>query len=200
MGVPLHFAFAVDDLAVIHTFASMAGRTQGQSLAAQPVIGKLCALARVTSVGNLSSAARIEQGLVEGGSLHGIPGQNIEVHRLRGRLHLHGRGTAVLSRQAVQERTQAVQSLQGKTRQPAGWRAGRARARGNGDHLFRLRQGNNSPFPADAGSPRLLQGMLPVPKIRRGRRRLISGAADLLSGSTGGNGGRPESLAADFSV
>ncbi len=103
MGVPLHFAFAVDDLAVIHTFASMAGRTQGQSLAAQPVIGKLCALARVTSVGNLSSAARLEQGLVEGGSLHGIPGQNIEVHRLRGRLRLHGRGTAVLSRQAVQK-------------------------------------------------------------------------------------------------
>jgi len=102
-GRTASLAFAVDDLAVIHTFASMAGRTQGQSLAAQPVIGKLCALARVTSVGNLSSAARIEQGLVEGGSLHGIPGQNIEVHRLRGRLRLHGRGTAVLSRQAVQK-------------------------------------------------------------------------------------------------
>jgi hypothetical protein len=28
-------AFAIDVLAVIHTFASMAGRTQGQSLAAQ---------------------------------------------------------------------------------------------------------------------------------------------------------------------
>jgi len=102
-GRTASLAFAVDDLAVIHTFASMAGRTQGQSLAAQPVIGKLCALARVTSVGNLSSAARTEQGLVEGGSLHGIPGQNIEVHRLRGRLRLHGRGTAVLSRQAVQK-------------------------------------------------------------------------------------------------
>lgn len=66
-GRSASLAFAFDDLAVIHTFASMAGRTQGQSLAAQPVIGKLCALARVTSVGNLSSAARIEQGLVEGG-------------------------------------------------------------------------------------------------------------------------------------
>ena len=54
-GRTASLAFAVNDLAVIHTFASMAGRNQGQSLAAQPVIGKLCALARVTSVGNLSS-------------------------------------------------------------------------------------------------------------------------------------------------
>jgi len=46
----------------------MAGRAQGQSLAAQLTeYGKLCALARVTSVGCLSSAQCVEQGLVEGG-------------------------------------------------------------------------------------------------------------------------------------
>ena len=46
------------------------------------------------------------------------------------------------------------------------------RAGRNRHPVFGLRKGDNGPFQADAGTPGLLQGMLPVPEIRRGRGRL----------------------------
>src|SRR6185295_18056641 len=107
----------------------------------------------------------------------------------RRRVRLDGGRATILRRQELQERTQTLQSLQGKTGQSAGWRAGRAGAGGNGDHLFGLRQGNDRPVSADSGSPRLLQGMFPVPEVRRGRRRLISGPANRQSCSARLNGG-----------
>ena len=54
-------AFAIDDLAVLHTFASMAGPNPGSIFScANQYVGKLCALARVTSVGCLSFAECME--------------------------------------------------------------------------------------------------------------------------------------------
>ena len=50
----------------------------------------------------------------EGGILDGIPGQDVEVHRLRQRLRLYCRRAIILLRQTIQERTQALQDLQGK--------------------------------------------------------------------------------------
>ena len=57
---------------------------------------------------------------------------------------------------------------------PAGGRSG-PRARGNRHHVLGLRQGDDGALQADAGASGLLQGVLPVPEIRRGRRRLSSG-------------------------
>ena len=54
---------------------------------------------------------------------------------------------------------------------PAGGRHARERVETH-DELFGLRQGNDGALQADAGAPGVLQGMLPVPEIRRGRRRL----------------------------
>ena len=54
---------------------------------------------------------------------------------------------------------------------PAGARA-RARTGGNRDHVLGLRQGNDGAVQADAGASGVLQGMLPVPEVRRGRRHL----------------------------
>src|ERR1700730_9905601 len=48
----------------------------------------------------------------KGASLNGISGQGIEVHRLRCRFYLPRGRAVVLSRQAVQERTQALQDVQ----------------------------------------------------------------------------------------
>src|SRR5205814_2335991 len=55
--------------------------------------------------------------------------------------------------------------------QPSGRRR-RSRAGGNRYELFGVRQGDHCPLQADAGPSGVLQGMLPVPEIRRGRRRL----------------------------
>jgi hypothetical protein len=104
--------------------------------------------------------------MVEGGVSNGIPGQGIEVHRLRGRLRLYGRGTAVLSRQAVQKRAQAVQSLQDKTCLRAGGNASCTRTRfrqgGNTNRLLAMWEGNYGPFQTDPGPSRLLSRMLPT--------------------------------------
>ena len=56
---------------------------------------------------------------------------------------------------------------------PAGGDA--ARTGRNRDHVLGLREGDDGALQADAGAPRLLQRMLPVPEIRRGRRRLADG-------------------------
>ena len=56
---------------------------------------------------------------------------------------------------------------------PAGCRRG-ARAGRNGDHVLGVRQGNDGAVQADAGASGLLQGVLPIPKVRRGGRRLTT--------------------------
>ena len=56
---------------------------------------------------------------------------------------------------------------------PAGRRR-RARAGRNGDHLLGVRQGNDGAVQADAGASGFLQGVLPVPEVRRGGRRLTT--------------------------
>ena len=47
-----------------------------------------------------------------------------------------------------------------------------ARTGRNRDHVLGLREGDDRAVQADAGAPGLLQGMLPVPEVRRGGRRL----------------------------
>ena len=89
------------------------------------------------------------------------------------RVHLDGGRTAVLRRQELQERAEALQGLQGQARGSARRRRRHRPRTGRNDHqLLGLRQGNDGAVQADAGAPGVLQGMLPVPEIRRGRRRL----------------------------
>src|ERR1700681_1921705 len=49
---------------------------------------------------------------LKGAILNGISGQGAEMYRLWEGFYFHCRGTTFLSRQAVQERTQALQGLQ----------------------------------------------------------------------------------------
>src|SRR5579883_2594858 len=48
----------------------------------------------------------------EGSILNGIPGQDVAVRGLWGRIRFYRRGAVVFPRQAVQERTQTLQILQ----------------------------------------------------------------------------------------
>src|SRR5450759_1100232 len=87
---------------------------------------------------------------------NGIPGQGIKVHRLWHGFRVHGRGTVVLPRQAVQERTQTLQELQGQASR-RGWSyVALARARafvredGDPDELFAMRERDHGSVSADA--------------------------------------------------
>ena len=59
-----------------------------------------------------------------------------------------------------------------KAGQPPGGGPCRARTGRNRDHLLGVRQGDDGAFQANAGASGLLQGVLPVPEVCRGRRRL----------------------------
>src|SRR5579864_7103935 len=98
-------------VAVIHVQPrGMAGRVQG----ARPLRGmkrKFCAFVRPARALASRRVNEWGQKQAEGASSNGIPGQDVEVHRLRGGLRLYVRGADVFPRQAVQERTQTVQEL-----------------------------------------------------------------------------------------
>src|SRR5215471_2746114 len=91
----------------------------------------------------------------------GIPGQSVEVYRLRVGLYLHRGRTTFLPRQAVQERTQTLQDLQGKAHFCSGCSGCWASSQQNRDpdDLLAVRQGNYCPVQTNPRTARFLPGM-----------------------------------------
>ena len=71
-----------------------------------------------------------------------------------------------------------------KTGQPTGGGHGGARASGNGHQLLELRQGNHGAVQTHPGATGLLQGVLPVPQIRRGWRPVTPAVSSSLNHGT----------------
>jgi hypothetical protein len=147
--------------------SGMGGRTQGNSKTNRGG----CAGARAHSRAGETSRSFSGDGPARGDRLkgsisdNGIPGQDVDVPRLWRRVRLHRRRTTVLLRQALQERTQTVQELQGKAcvHSGSGHGAGAGeRAGGDTDQLLAVRQRNHGAIPANAGTPGFLPGMLPA--------------------------------------
>jgi hypothetical protein len=92
---------------------------------------------------NMADSAQLP---VFGEAGHGIRRQSIEVHRLRRRVRFHGRRTTLLPRQAIHQRPQALQAVQGKTR-PRGLPG----SLGDSDHLFAVRGGDHGSVQANPG-------------------------------------------------
>ena len=65
-------------------------------------------------------------------------------------------------------------ACKGKAGQPSGGRRSARERVETVTHVLGLRQGNDGAVQADAGTSCVLQGMLPVPEVRRGRRRLAA--------------------------
>ena len=103
---------------------------------------------------------------LKGASLNGISGQGVEVHRLRFGFYLHRGRAVVLSRQAVQKRTQTLQSVQDQASIGVGRSAIRSKRKlrqgGNPHNLFRVRQGNHRAVQAYTGASGVLPGMFPA--------------------------------------
>jgi hypothetical protein len=87
---------------------------------------------------------------------HGIHRQNIEVQRLRRRVCVHGGRAVVFPRQTIQERPQALQTVQGEA-----CARGPARALGDADDLFGVQSGDDGALQADTGPACALQVVLP---------------------------------------
>src|ERR1019366_3181380 len=87
---------------------------------------------------------------------NGIPGQGFEVHRLWHGFRVHSGRTAVLPRQAVQERTQTLQELQRQASSSRWSYVARTVARalvredGDPDELLAVRERDHGAVPADA--------------------------------------------------
>src|SRR5713101_2220905 len=75
---------------------------------------------------------------------------------------MYRRRTDVFCRQRLQKRTQALQSLQGKTGRGRRWRSHLTHALGNEDKLFAVREGNHCSLSSHTRAPGLLPGMLPA--------------------------------------
>src|SRR5207248_7443085 len=71
---------------------------------------------------------------------------------------------------AVQERTKALQGLQGQARKPGERGSVDARSRRDANPVFRVREGYDRTLPSDAGAPGVLQGVLPAAQVRWSRR------------------------------
>jgi hypothetical protein len=87
----------------------------------------------------------------------GLRRQNSEVRGLRERFRLHGRRATLFSRQTIQERSEALQELQGETR----FGFGRGSLR-DANRLFGVRNRDDGSVQAYAGAPRPLQAVLPA--------------------------------------
>jgi hypothetical protein len=77
---------------------------------------------------------------------HGFHRSHIEVYRLRRRVRIHGRRAGFLPRQAIQERSQALQAVQGEARE-----RGRTGSFRDADRVFGVQDGDDGSVQADAG-------------------------------------------------
>jgi len=107
-------------------------------------------------------------------SSNGIPGQSIEVRGLWYGVRVYSWRTVVFPRQTIQERTEALQELQGQ----AGCRAGRwnsgpyVREDGDADELLAVRQRDNSAVPADPRATGVVPRMLSASSARCERLKI----------------------------
>jgi hypothetical protein len=87
---------------------------------------------------------------------HGIQRSNIEVSGLRRRFCVYRGRASIFPRQAIQERPQALQAVQGEAQSRVAQSAA-----GDADKLLRVRHGNYSPVQAHAGPAGAVPFMLP---------------------------------------
>lgn len=122
----------------------------------------------------------------------GVRRQDSEMRGLRKRFRFHGGRAAVLLRQAVQERPQTVQTVQGQ----AGLRL-RLRASGDAHRLFGMRDGDHRSFQTYPGPPGIVPQLFPAaahdePGELRLFHTIIRGPGTLLSHTLRGRTAGPE--------
>lgn len=105
---------------------------------------------------------------------HGILGQELEEHRLRRRLRLHSRRAVLFSRQEIQERSKALQAMQGQARQ---W--GGPCSPGDANRVFGMRAAHHGALQTHPGQTRAL----PILLQASARKATACRGASQISGS-----------------
>ena len=125
---------------------------------------------------------------------HGVHRSSIEVHRLRRRVRVHGRRTAILQRQAVQERPQALQAVQGEARhrRPQG-------SFRDPDYLFGVRHRDHGSVQAHPGQAGAMPFLFPETAGQASNGDGAYRNAELRSRSPLNPGGKPATLASEAS-